>query len=190
MVYVVAFLCYRFFVLFSHCFNYWKMQRASRPPQDRTMVVACLAEVAQDMGPPIAGYVDVNFITLKYFPAIYFWSLKCKKLCLSTGRSKCYQNSPLSINCSLFLSQLTSLFIFHFLSLESEIKRQEIFKAQTQSCGREAWSFQIKSQKPPPTLTSNNDRGCRHRCGHVQHGYTRSVGVGIGGPLMEVGAHW
>ncbi|KAK7843352.1 importin-4 [Quercus suber] len=32
--------------------------RASRPQQDRTMVVACLAEVAQDMGPPIAGYVD------------------------------------------------------------------------------------------------------------------------------------
>ncbi|KAF3968116.1 hypothetical protein CMV_007971 [Castanea mollissima] len=35
-----------------------KFARASRPPQDRTMVVACLAEVAQDMGPPIAGYVD------------------------------------------------------------------------------------------------------------------------------------
>ncbi|KAF8411764.1 hypothetical protein HHK36_004322 [Tetracentron sinense] len=35
-----------------------KFARASRPPQDRTMVVACLAEVAQDMGAPIAGYVD------------------------------------------------------------------------------------------------------------------------------------
>ncbi|KAG2703669.1 hypothetical protein I3760_06G148700 [Carya illinoinensis] len=35
-----------------------KFARASRPPQDRTMVVACLAEVAQDMGSPIAGYVD------------------------------------------------------------------------------------------------------------------------------------
>jgi polyhydroxyalkanoate synthesis regulator protein len=35
-----------------------KFARFSRPPQDRTMVVACLAEVAQDMGPPIAGYVD------------------------------------------------------------------------------------------------------------------------------------
>nr|XP_023904129.1 importin-4 [Quercus suber] len=35
-----------------------KFARASRPQQDRTMVVACLAEVAQDMGPPIAGYVD------------------------------------------------------------------------------------------------------------------------------------
>ena len=55
------------------------MQRAARPLQDRTMVVACLAEVAQDMGPLIAAYVDVNFITLKYLPAIYFWSLKCKK---------------------------------------------------------------------------------------------------------------
>ncbi|GAB2283581.1 hypothetical protein Dimus_018088 [Dionaea muscipula] len=32
--------------------------KASRPPQDRTMVVACLAEVAQNMGAPIAGYVD------------------------------------------------------------------------------------------------------------------------------------
>ena len=35
------------------------MQKASRPLQDRTMVVACLAEVAQGMGAPIAGYVDV-----------------------------------------------------------------------------------------------------------------------------------
>ncbi|TYJ99765.1 importin-4 isoform X1 [Cucumis melo var. makuwa] len=35
-----------------------KFSRASRPPQDRTMVVACLAEVAQDMGAPIAAYVD------------------------------------------------------------------------------------------------------------------------------------
>ncbi|KAF5747486.1 importin-4 [Tripterygium wilfordii] len=35
-----------------------KFARASRPPQDRTMVVATLAEVAQNMGAPIAGYVD------------------------------------------------------------------------------------------------------------------------------------
>ncbi|KAI3702096.1 hypothetical protein L6452_27769 [Arctium lappa] len=35
-----------------------KFAKASRPPQDRTMVVACLAEVAQDMGAPIAVYVD------------------------------------------------------------------------------------------------------------------------------------
>lgn len=35
-----------------------KFARASRPPPDRTMVVACLAEVAQDMGTPIAGYID------------------------------------------------------------------------------------------------------------------------------------
>uniref|UniRef100_A0A5B6Z7Y9 Importin-4 n=1 Tax=Davidia involucrata TaxID=16924 RepID=A0A5B6Z7Y9_DAVIN len=35
-----------------------KFTRASRPLQDRTMVVACLAEVAQDMGAPIAGYID------------------------------------------------------------------------------------------------------------------------------------
>lgn len=39
--------------------NIWRVQKSSRPPQDRTMVVACLAEVAQDMGAPIAGYVDV-----------------------------------------------------------------------------------------------------------------------------------
>ncbi|WCJ23595.1 ARM repeat superfamily protein [Euphorbia peplus] len=32
--------------------------RSSHPPQDRTMVVACLAEVAQDMGAPMADYVD------------------------------------------------------------------------------------------------------------------------------------
>uniref|UniRef100_A0A2C9W5Q1 Importin N-terminal domain-containing protein n=1 Tax=Manihot esculenta TaxID=3983 RepID=A0A2C9W5Q1_MANES len=35
-----------------------KFAKSSRPPQDRTMVVACLAEVAQNMGPPIASYVD------------------------------------------------------------------------------------------------------------------------------------
>lgn len=45
-------------------------QKASRPPQDRTMVVACLAEVAQDMGAPIAGYVDVNF-SLIYFLLLF-----------------------------------------------------------------------------------------------------------------------
>ncbi|XP_065852307.1 uncharacterized protein [Euphorbia lathyris] len=35
-----------------------KFAKNSRPPPDRTMVVACLAEVAQDMGTPIADYVD------------------------------------------------------------------------------------------------------------------------------------
>ncbi|MCL7048765.1 hypothetical protein MKW94_029874 [Papaver nudicaule] len=35
-----------------------KFAKAVRPPQDRTMVVACLAEVAQAMGAPIAAYVD------------------------------------------------------------------------------------------------------------------------------------
>lgn len=29
------------------------------PPQDRTMVFACIGEVAQYMGAPIANYVDV-----------------------------------------------------------------------------------------------------------------------------------
>lgn len=41
------------------------MQKHSRPPQDKTMVVATLAEVAQHMGAPIAGYVDVNSEHLK-----------------------------------------------------------------------------------------------------------------------------
>lgn len=45
--------------IFSKLFEpLMKFARASRPPPDRTMVVACLAEVAQDMGPPIAGYID------------------------------------------------------------------------------------------------------------------------------------
>lgn len=35
-----------------------KFAKGSRSAQDRTMVVACLAEVAQDMGAPIATYVD------------------------------------------------------------------------------------------------------------------------------------
>lgn len=50
------------------------IQRASRPPQDRTMVVACLAEVAQDMGAPIAAYVDV---TIHYLRSFHFCSLYC-----------------------------------------------------------------------------------------------------------------
>ncbi|CAI8591539.1 unnamed protein product [Vicia faba] len=41
--------------LFDHLM---KFAKAFRPPQDRTMVVACLAEVAQNMGFPIADYVD------------------------------------------------------------------------------------------------------------------------------------
>lgn len=49
------------------------MQRASRPPQDRTMVVACLAEVAQNMGPPIVDYIDV----ISFF--IYFLSQPLSK---------------------------------------------------------------------------------------------------------------
>lgn len=49
------------------------MQKSSRPPQDRTMVVACLAEVAQNMGSPIASYVDVIFVApfLNLFLSFY-----------------------------------------------------------------------------------------------------------------------
>ncbi|XP_020584576.1 importin-4 isoform X2 [Phalaenopsis equestris] len=32
--------------------------KVPRPPQDRTMVVACLAEVAQEMGAPFSSYID------------------------------------------------------------------------------------------------------------------------------------
>ncbi|XP_010916537.1 probable importin subunit beta-4 [Elaeis guineensis] len=35
-----------------------KFAKVPHPPQDRTMVVACLAEVAQEMGAPISAYVD------------------------------------------------------------------------------------------------------------------------------------
>ncbi|XP_020252179.1 probable importin subunit beta-4 isoform X1 [Asparagus officinalis] len=35
-----------------------RFARVPCPPQDRTMVVACLAEVAQGMGAPISGYVN------------------------------------------------------------------------------------------------------------------------------------
>ncbi|KAL8116773.1 hypothetical protein AgCh_023070 [Apium graveolens] len=45
--------------IFSKLFDpLMRFAKASRPSQDRTMVVACLAEVAQDMGAPISGYVD------------------------------------------------------------------------------------------------------------------------------------
>lgn len=46
--------------IYNNIFVYLEMQKASRPPQDRTMVVACLAEVAQEMGSPIASYIDVR----------------------------------------------------------------------------------------------------------------------------------
>ena len=53
------------------------MQKASHPPQDRTMVVACLAEVAQNMGSPIAGYVDVILLIffLNFFIFFIFYIL-------------------------------------------------------------------------------------------------------------------
>ncbi|KAK4743269.1 hypothetical protein SAY87_001270 [Trapa incisa] len=45
--------------IFSQLFDaLMKFSKASRPPQDRTMVVATLAEVAQNMGAPISAYVD------------------------------------------------------------------------------------------------------------------------------------
>ncbi|KAK2635768.1 hypothetical protein Ddye_030560 [Dipteronia dyeriana] len=48
-----------FALIFAKLFDpLMKFSKSSRPMQDRTMVVACLAEVAQDMGAPIAGYVD------------------------------------------------------------------------------------------------------------------------------------
>jgi len=48
-----------FYLFFYLNPNVLILQKASRPPQDRTMVVATLAEVAQNIGAPIAGYVDV-----------------------------------------------------------------------------------------------------------------------------------
>ncbi|XP_015062206.1 importin-4 [Solanum pennellii] len=45
--------------IFSKLFEpLMKFAKASRPSQDRTMVVATLAEVAQHMGAPIGGYID------------------------------------------------------------------------------------------------------------------------------------
>lgn len=45
--------------IFSKLFEpLMKFAKASHPPLDRTMVVACLAEVAQNMGTPIGSYVD------------------------------------------------------------------------------------------------------------------------------------
>ncbi|XP_019169356.1 PREDICTED: importin-4 [Ipomoea nil] len=49
----------QFAPVFSKLFDpLMKFARATRPPQDRTMVVASLAEVAQHMGAPIANYID------------------------------------------------------------------------------------------------------------------------------------
>nr|ATG70913.1 ARM repeat superfamily protein [Juniperus phoenicea] len=50
----------RFEAIFGSFFEpLMKFAKASRPPEDRTMVVACLAEVAQEMGSPIAHYMDI-----------------------------------------------------------------------------------------------------------------------------------
>ncbi|CAN1240622.1 IPO4 [Linum grandiflorum] len=49
----------QFAPIFANLFEpFMKFAKASRPPQDRTMVVATLAEVAQHMGAPIGGYVE------------------------------------------------------------------------------------------------------------------------------------
>eukprot|EP01018_Ginkgo_biloba_P037641 Gb_34116 [translate_table: standard] len=49
----------QFLPIFSRLFEpLMKFAKASRPPEDRTMVVACLAEVAQEMGSPITQYID------------------------------------------------------------------------------------------------------------------------------------
>ncbi|XP_057870292.2 uncharacterized protein LOC131076946 isoform X2 [Cryptomeria japonica] len=48
----------RFEAIFGSFFEPLMKFAASRPPEDRTMVVACLAEVAQEMGSPIAHYMD------------------------------------------------------------------------------------------------------------------------------------
>jgi hypothetical protein len=42
-----------------------KFAKSPHPPQDKTMVVATLAEVAQGMGAPISAYVDVCFYVLE-----------------------------------------------------------------------------------------------------------------------------
>ncbi|KAL8520951.1 hypothetical protein ACS0TY_011484 [Phlomoides rotata] len=57
----------QFAPIFSQLFEpLMKFAKQSRPPQDRTMVVATLAEVAQHMGAPIASYVDtVMHLVLK-----------------------------------------------------------------------------------------------------------------------------
>ncbi|ERN00947.1 importin-4 isoform X1 [Amborella trichopoda] len=52
-------LVYRFEPVLDRFFQpLMKFAKASRPSEDRTMVVACLAEVAQEMGGPIAKYID------------------------------------------------------------------------------------------------------------------------------------
>lgn len=58
-------------------FYYLLLQKQSRPPQDRTMVVATLAEVAQHMGAPIASYVDViiNNVAIYVFFLIFYISI-------------------------------------------------------------------------------------------------------------------
>ncbi|XP_039127166.1 probable importin subunit beta-4 [Dioscorea cayenensis subsp. rotundata] len=48
-----------FETIFARLFDpLMKFAKVPHPPQDRTMVVACLAEVAQEMGSPISAYVD------------------------------------------------------------------------------------------------------------------------------------
>ncbi|EPS73729.1 hypothetical protein M569_01025, partial [Genlisea aurea] len=50
----------QFAPIFSQLFGpLMKFAKQSRPSQDRTMVVATIAEVAQHLGAPIAGYIDV-----------------------------------------------------------------------------------------------------------------------------------
>lgn len=52
-------IIFSIFSFLFHSFYGRHSQKVPHPPQDRTMVVACLAEVAQEMGSPISAYVDV-----------------------------------------------------------------------------------------------------------------------------------
>lgn len=63
------------FTLFSKLIGV--LQKESYSPQDRTIVVACLAEVAQHMGTTFSTYVNVIFFWLIL---IFFVSVKCNKL--------------------------------------------------------------------------------------------------------------
>lgn len=45
------------------------LQKATRPPSDRTMAVATVAEVARELGPPIAPYVDVRAV-IRHYPLV------------------------------------------------------------------------------------------------------------------------
>ncbi|CAI0431287.1 unnamed protein product [Linum tenue] len=95
-----------------------KFAKSSRPPQDRTMVVASLAEVAQNMGAPIGGYVDrLMHLVLKELASSDATNRRNAAFCVG---ELCKNGGELSVKYPYAF--LDILFTFNFLATYTEYR--------------------------------------------------------------------